>query len=440
MWQRITRFIRTDVWRLDTREMSRLRGFAVHHFRVLLVALHGFQKDECALRASSLTYYTLLSIVPVLAMAFGIAKGFGLEEMLHAQLEYYLGAHEEILDQVIKYSYSMLEVTRGGLVAGIGFLFLVWAVFKVLDHIEQSLNAVWGVIEGRSWPRKITEYISLMVVGPILLILSGSLTVFITTELHKYLDHIGMFSLVVHAFEWGAQLMPYIMMWLLFTFLFIAMPNIRVGFKSALIAGVISGTLFQLLQWAYITFQVGAVRYNAIYGSFAALPLFLIWVQLSWMIVLLGAELSFAYQNVRRFIFASEIKNISPRYKRKVSLLVMHFIIKRFLEEKGGTTSEDICRDLGLPVRLVQEVLRELYQAELVVRVAAPGGEDQAYMPGKDVNLVSIAYVLRALDNTGSQEVPVSGEDTWARIQEIMEGFDQVLEKSPDNTLLKDLG
>lgn len=440
MLQRFVDFIRTDIWRLDKEQMSRPKAFLVHHFRVLLVAMRGFQKDDCTLRASSLTYYTLLSIVPVLALAFGIAKGFGLEEMLHAQLEYYLGAHEEILDEVVTFTYSMLEITQGGVVAGVGFLFLLWAVLKVLTHIELSFNAVWGVEEGRNWLRKFTEYLSVMVVAPVMVILSGSLTVFISTEVHKYLADTGVTALISQALSWGAHFAPYIIIWLLFTFMFMAMPNTRVNFKAALIAGILSGTLFQLLQWAYITFQVGVVRYNAIYGSFAALPLFLIWLQASWLIVLLGAELSFAYQNVRRYIFAAETRQISPRYKQKISLLVMHLIIRRFLSEEGGTTADDICRTLGLPVLLVNQVLKELYAADLVVKVSSPGTDDQAYQPGRDINRLSIAYVLKALNNAGSWEVPVLQDKAWERISSALDGFEQLLDQSPENVLLKDIG
>ena len=439
MLKKIKSFLQSDIWRLDVQELSRAKAFMTHHLRVFLAALQGFSRNDCSMRASSLTYYTLLSIVPVMALAFGIAKGFGLDDMLQSQLEQYLGAHEEIFDEVVQFSYSMLEVTRGGVIAGVGFLFLLWAVIKVLDHIELSFNAVWGVQEGRSWVRKFTEYLSVMVLAPVLVILSGSLTVFLTTEIYKYLAE-GWLALVADLFQWGAQFTPYVIIWLLFTFLFMAMPNTRVNFKAALIAGIISGTMFQLLQWGYVNFQVGVVRYNAIYGSFAALPLFLVWLQLSWMIVLLGAELSYAYQNVRRFIYSSEIQDISPGYKEKVSLLVMHLIIKRFIADKGGVSREEVCEELKLPVTLVNQVLGDLYRSGLAVRVEVSGDEAFKYQPGKDVNRMSIAFVLKTLKEAGSSDVPVVHNLAWDRISSAMESFEKAMEKSPDNVLLKDIG
>ncbi len=431
--------MQSDIWRLDIQDLSGAKAFMVHHLRVFLAALHGFSRNDCTMRASSLTYYTLLSIVPVMALAFGIAKGFGLDDMLQAQLEQYLGAHEEIFDEVVQFSYSMLEVTRGGVIAGVGFLFLLWAVIKVLDHIELSFNAVWGVQEGRGWVRKFTEYLSVMVLAPILVILSGSLTVFLTTEIYKYLAD-GWLALVADLLQWGAQFTPFVIIWLLFTFLFMAMPNTRVNFKAALIAAIISGTMFQLLQWGYVNFQVGVVRYNAIYGSFAALPLFLVWLQLSWMIVLLGAELSYAYQNVRRFIYSSEVEDISPGYKEKVSLLVMHLIIKRFMADKGGVATNEVCEELKLPVTLVNQVLKDLYRAGLVVRVEVSGDEAFKYQPGKDVNRLSIAFVLKTLKDAGSSDVPVVHNLAWDRINSALESFEKTIQHSPDNVLLKDIG
>ncbi len=424
---------------MDKQGLSRIQAFLVHHLRVLLVAGHGFVRNDCSMRASSLTYYTLLSIVPVMALAFGIAKGFGLDDMLQNQLEQFLGAHEDILDEVVKFSYSMLEVTRGGVIAGVGFLFLLWAVIKVLDHIELSFNAVWGVEEGRSWVRKFTEYLSVMVLAPVLVILSGSLTVFLTAEIYKYMAE-GWLAMFADVLQWGAQFTPYVIIWMLFTFLFMAMPNTRVHFRSALIAGIISGTMFQLLQWGYVNFQVGVVRYNAIYGSFAALPLFLVWLQLSWMIVLLGAELSYAYQNVRRFIYSAEVREISPVYKQKVSLLVMHLVIQRFLRELGGVRPDEICEQLKLPVTLVNQVLKDLYQAGLVVRVEISGSESSKYQPGKDVNSMSIAYVLKALNESGSSDVPVVQNLAWDRICTSLDSFEEAIRNSPDNVLLKDIG
>ncbi len=439
MFRKIIEFVRINIWRIDIEDLPKFQGFFVHHLRVFLLAVDGFNRDECMPRASALTYYTLLSIVPVLAMAFGIAKGFGLEEALNRQLEYYLGTHEDILEQVVAFSYSLLEETRGGVIAGIGFVFLLWSVVKVMTNIEISFNAVWGIKKNRGWIRKITEYISVMIIAPILVIMSGSMTVIISTGLSTLAEETSWFGFMGVVAELVPRVLPYVLIWLLFIFMLTAMPNTRVRLKPAVIAGVISGTMFQLMQLAYITLQVGAVKYNAVYGSFAALPMFLIWLQLSWMIVLFGAELSFAYENVKRYIFASEVKNISPKYKNRVSLLVMHFIIKRFLDGGLGTRTEQIQKDLGLPPMLINEILRELTVVGLIVMIAKPGDDLDIYQPGRDVNMLTIACVLRELQKSGSSDIPVSGGATWERISRAMEEFEQAVDSSPENVLLKDI-
>ena len=439
MYKSILNFLQTNIWRVDIADLPRFQAFLVHHLRVFLIAAQGFNKDDCMPRASALTYYTLLSIVPVLAMAFGIAKGFGIEDALNRQLEHYLGAHEDILDQVVGFSYSLLDETRGGLIAGIGFIFLLWSVVMVLTNIELSFNAVWGVEKARGWIRKITEYMSIMLIAPVLIVMSGSMTVFISTELGalatetRWLGFMGVLAALI------PRVLPYILIWLLFIFLLMAMPNTKVKLKPAVIAGIIAGTMFQLMQWAYITLQVGAVKYNAVYGSFAALPMFLIWLQLSWMIVLFGAELSFAYENVKRYIFASEVKNISPRYKQRVSLLIMRLVIKRFLADGQGTSPEQIQREFNLPLILVNQAIRWLTQAELMVKISKPADDQEIYHPGKDVNIMTISYVLKKLQTSGSSDIPVSGGKAWETISDALEKFEETVDSSSENILLKDI-
>ncbi len=440
MLNRIRRYLRTDVWRMDKDPKSRPRSFLVHNLRVFLVASQGFVRNNCSMRASALTFYTLLSIVPIMALVFGIAKGFGLEERLEQQLEQYLGHHEEVLEEAIRFAYSWLEVTRGDVIAGVSFLFLLWAVLKVLDNIEISFNAVWGIEEGRVWVRKFTDYLTFIIIAPILFVMSGSLSVFIATELHNYLPEFGPIEHFDRVMEWMAGLVPLIFMWLLFSFMFLAMPNTKVRIRPALAAGILTGTMFIILQWGYVLFQVAMVRYNAVYGSFAALPLFLIWLQASWMIVLMGSELSFGYQNVRHYIHAAESKEVSLRHKQKISLLVMHLIIKNFVSEEDSPGIGDICYKLGLPVLLANQVVKELMDAGLVVKVSEPGRDEHVYHPGKDVNRMSIAYVLKSLYHTGGTEVPVERDQNWAAISSALDRYEEMMEKSSENVLLKDIG
>lgn len=254
----------------------------IKFLRVIKATVEGFSRDLCFLHASALTYYTLLSIVPLLAVAFGIATGFGFETVLEAHLQERFPEHNEVVDYSIKFAYTMLEQTKKGPIAGIGAIVLFWSVIGLLNNIEVSFNEIWKVKTTRSFLRKCGDYLSVIVIAPIFFTISSSLTVYITTQLHDYFLHV----------------IPLLLIWMLFSFFYLFIPNRDVPFKYGVSSALISASAFLGLQWSYVYIQILLSRYNAIYGSFAALPLFLIWVQISWLIVLAGAEL--AYQMERQ--------------------------------------------------------------------------------------------------------------------------------------------
>jgi membrane protein len=407
--------------------------------RVFILSIRGFDEDKCQLRASALTFYSLISIVPVAAMAFGIAKGFGFEKILESQLRSKFAGHEGVLDKVIGFSHSLLANTRGGVLAGIGVIVLFWAVIKVLGQIEYSLNDIWGIKERRSLGRKLGDYLSLMLICPILIILSSSVTVFITTQVTLVMEKIsllGAFSSVILSF---LKLLPYGLIWGLFTFLYIFMPNTKVRFSSGLLASVIAGTIFQLIQWGYIAFQIGAAKYNAIYGSFAALPLFLVWLQLSWLIVLYGAELSFAHQNVDTYEFEPDALQASHRLKTLLSLQVAHHLIRNFSKGEAPLTARQIWQQLGIPMRLVNEILFELEKSNVISATRTEGDGDRGFQPARDINMLTIQYVIGAVEMRGINALPFVHTPEFMALSEAVDAFRKTIEKMPANRLLKDL-
>jgi membrane protein len=432
-------FIKHDIWRIRSKKLSPGKSFFLNLIRVVLLSIRGFDEDKCQLRASALTFFSLISIVPVVAMAFGIAKGFGFEKLLEAQLRSKLVGHEEILNKVIQFSDSLLANTQGGLIAGVGLVVLFWAVIKVLGQIEYSFNDIWGIKERRTIGRMFGDYLSLMLVCPVILILSGGVTVFITTQVNLIMEKfaiLGNFSSVI---LFLLELLPYTLMWGLFTFLYIFMPNTKVRFSSGLLAGIIAGSIFQVLQWGYITFQVGVVRYNAIYGSFAALPLFLIWLQLSWLIVLYGAELSFAYQNVDTYEFENDALQSSHRLKTLLSLQITHCLIKNFENGEKPLTAREISNKLEIPIRFVNEILFELVKSNIVNVTEIEGNGDRGYQPAIDINVLTIQYVIDALEKRGINTMPFIHAPEFAILSESMETFDRKVKELPDNKTLKEI-
>ena len=272
---RLAGFLKTDIWRLRLEDLPRWKAFFIRQLRVFVPAVRRYIEDRCMQRASSLTFYSLLSIVPVFAMIFGIAKGFGFEKLLEKQLYEEFAGQEGVLNRIINFSHSLLAHAQGNVIAGIGFIVLFWSVLKVLDNIEASFNDIWQVHEARSWSRKFSDYTSVMLFSPLLVVLSGSATVFVQTHVAAVTQQLRVLEMIGPVILLLLKFTPYVLIWIVFSLIYLIMPNTKVSYKAGVQAGIIAGTLYQLAQWVYIGFQIGAARYNAIYGSFAALPLFL---------------------------------------------------------------------------------------------------------------------------------------------------------------------
>ncbi len=432
-------FIRVDIWRIRLAELPFGKSFLLKQLRIIILAIRSYDEDRCLLRASSLTFYTLLSIVPIVAMFFGVAKGFGFEKRLENELYDKFPGQEEILSQVINFANSLLEQTRGGLIAGIGLLVLFWSVLKVLGHIEMAFNDIWEIKESRSWGRKFSDYLSIMLIAPILVLMSGSVTVFITTRVTQITQEVALLGVFSPLIAFLLNFIPYVLIWILFTVLYILMPNTKVNFKAGFIGGVVAGTLYQIAQGAYISFQIGTARYNAIYGSFAALPLFLMWLQISWWIVLFGAELSFANQNVDTYEYEPDSLKVSPGFKKLLSLQIVHLLIKKFANGDKPFTDSQISNRLQMPIRLVHSILSELVESGLVSEIKTKIDKELAYQPARDINQLTIQSVLDALDQKGIDDIPVAKTGEYQALSNALQGFSEAMAGSPANKLLKNI-
>jgi len=433
---RAVRFITRDLWRIRVRDVPRPRSLLIQPLRIIVRAWRGFDEDKCRLRASALTFYTLLSMVPVAAMAFGIAKGFGLERLLEKAIMERIEGQEEVAQKVIAFSDNLLQSSRGGLIAGIGVAVLFWTVIQVLGNVEDSFNDIWGVRHGRSMMRKLADYLSIMLICPVLLILSSGATIFIASHVRflfgqlYFLGPLILFSL---------KLLPFVVMWVMFSFVYVFMPNAKVDFSAGLLGGVAAGTVYQLTQWAYVKFQIGVTSYGAVYGSLAALPLFLAWLDLSWVIVLWGAEISFACQNVATYEFEPDCLQVSPAFKRLLTLRVACFVMKRFCVGETAATEADVARELDIPIRLVREILFELVSAAVLIEVFSESAGEKAYQPSRSEEELTIKTVLDMLDDKGTTDIPVLDSPELQKLRSSLDAFSRALRDSPANVLLKDL-
>ncbi|WP_372752831.1 YihY/virulence factor BrkB family protein [Labilibaculum sp.] len=432
-------FLSRGVWSMRLKQLSGPRYFLLRQLRIYILAVKGFYEDKCQLRASALTFYSILSVVPVLAMGFGIAKGFGLDKKLEKELMSQLSGQEEVLNWLIEFANKMLLNTKVSLIAGLGFVILFWSVLKVLSNIEESFNDVWRIKKGRSWGRRFSDYTAIMIFAPILLIGSSAATVVIKTMIEEFTHGNSLLEAVGPYLSFLINLAPFFLVWVLFTLLYIFMPNTNVKFKSGLLAGIIAGTIYQIFQLLYIEFQGMVTTYNAVYGSFAALPLFLMWLQLSWLIVLFGAEISFAEQNVENYEYETETSEISYDYKRLLSIYVLHVIIHNFRKDQVAMHSQEISHRLQMPIRLVREIIFDLINAKLVVELVTDTDKQMAYQPAFDINSMTVNKVIDILENAGSDKIPVLQTKAYLSLKAILDDYRKSVSSDQKETLLNDI-
>lgn len=428
MIRKIKDFFHNEVIKVDLKSKSSRRQFVIRQIRIYVYAFKGFFEDRAALRASSLTYFTMLSIVPIFAMAFGIASGFGFEDRMDEFIDKSFQEQDQVISMIDKLVTDLLENTKGGLVAGVGFIILFWSVIQVLNNIELSFNDIWQVKKARSPIRKFSDYLAMMIISPFAIALSGSITVKINQAANNFEFIQPMLKLV-----------PYASIWLLFTIIYIVMPNTKVKFKYALIAGVVAGTLSMLVQWGFFEFQVGVTRFNTLYGSFAAIPLFLLWLQITWLIVLMGAEISFAYQNIENYEFEDEALELNHDNKRVLSLVIAHHIVKTFEEGGRARSNEELSHELGIPLRLLNQLLFDMVDCGILAELATESSKQRTYQPAIDINKITVDELYTRLEKLGGDHLIVTESEKLKKITKIHEHMLDAMRESPSNVLIKDI-
>jgi|WetSurSiteA1Bulk_404760.scaffolds.fasta_scaffold00240_3 membrane protein len=433
---RLVQFFEKDIWKISTKDKHPVFSFLVRQGRIFFIAVRGFNKDKIQLRASALSFYTLLSIVPVLAMVFGISQGFGLEDYVKKVLTERFQEHEDMLKVLLEFVDRYLSRINGGFITGMGMLILFWSVLKVLGNIESSFNNIWQVKKTRMITRQFTDYISLLVVAPVFLVLASSFNV---SQLQSISSSIPFLHYLDSVLKVLVTMLSYTLVWFVFTLIYIVIPNTKVRFVPALIAGIIAGTMFQLLQWGYVNFQSLLSGYGAIYGTFAALPLFMMWMELSWLIVLLGAEISFAYQNAANYEQEAEEIQVSLKQRRVLVLLVAQKIVRNFTDGLAPMNAAAIAEQLGIPVRIVRDLLYELLNARIIIETVTHEVREVAYQPALDPAKITVSFVIDALDRQGQLVTLNNDTAELGRINLVVESFYDDLKNSGKNTTLKEL-
>ena len=425
MNKRITalwKFLTYDIWRITEDEVTKTTFSLYNIIKTIYLCINRFTKDRLVNKASALTYSTLLAIVPILAIVFAIARGFGFDNLMESQIVQGFGGPSETTEVIFQFVNSYLSQTKNGIFIGVGLIMLLWTVLNLINNMEITFNRIWQVKKARSMYRKITDYFSMLLLIPLLLVVSGGLSIFMSTMLKNVTD----FTLLAPIGKFLIRLIPFVLTWVMFTALYVFMPNTKVKLKHALISGILAGTAHQAFQFLYISSQLWVSRYNAIYGSFAALPMFLLWLQISWTICLFGAELTYAGQNIRNFSFDKDARNISRRYRDFISILIMSF--------------EDISEECQIPIRLTNQTLYELQEINLLHEVVTDAkSQDIAYQPSMDISKLNVALLLDKLDTHGSEDFKIDKDKEFHGQWETLMKAREEYYKSASQVLLKDL-
>ena len=394
---RLQQWITEDLWNFDLARLAPTQRIVLQPVRILLIALRGFLfEHDCWLRASALTYYTMLSLVPMLAFALAFLKGLGVPTKIEPWLIGQLAAGSE---DTVRRIIEFINNVKFGTLGVISLCVMVVTTFLQLGNIEHALNTIWGVNKGRNLLRKLSDYVSLMVLAPVLLtiVLSAGNQPLISSLLAQRLISYAMTPLLI--------ILPSVLLWLAFSFGYYYMPNTKVSLLPALVGGLVGSLLWQLAKWGYITFQVGMARYEAIYGAIAQIPVLMVWLQLHWMVTLLGAELTFACQYVLTYPsgrFAPEVRDVKTSLYTKEWLANALYLSLTQCFTSGQTpwSALAFAQHQGVSPRLIHDLSGILVRAKLLVEAAdAPGH----YVPGRDPATITPWHVLHALRHDGDE-------------------------------------
>lgn len=402
--------------------------------KTLNLAVSSFLDRDLQTRAASLTFDTLLALVPALALIFAIGRGFGLQDLLSDQLFTYFPAQKEAIATTIKFVDSYLNQSTQGVFVGVGIIVLLYTLISLLYSIEDAFNFIWGITKGRSIYQKFTDYIAICLLIPILIICSSGVSLFLSSAIQT--DAIIPFLTPI--INWLLELFPLVLMWLAFSLSFLLIPNTKVSFKYAAISGLLSAIGFQILQMLFLNGQIYVTKYNAIYGSFAFLPLLLIWLQFSWLILLSGATLTYSLQNVFAYNYMANSSEVSNDYLRKVALVVTCVIIQRFELGQSPLTANEISRIYKLPMRLVTKIVEQLHSLGLANFVVLPD-DKTGVSPGVDVSTLSAGELLKKLDSLGDSNFIPGFDNYYSHISSMVESWERDEWTSASSVLLKDI-
>ena len=432
-FQHFREFVQYDLWRhphVKTQDPKKRLWYRV--LQTIILVARGFKNQTLVVRANSLSFALLFAFIPMLAMIYAIARGFGFEEMVSEQLAGSFLAEANVAPVLLEWVERYLETARGGLFVGIGLVVLIWAVYAFFNMLENSFNSIWNVKKTRSFARRMTNYVMTLLLVPILVVVTSGISIFLnSTEILA-----SVLSAIEPLRKFMLRFIPFVATSAVFTWIFMAIPSTQVKFSSAIIPGVLMGFLYQVVQALSMFLVVLFTRMSIVYGAFSAIPLVLIWLHITCWLLLIGAELAFAIQNNELFAYERDLETISRRYKDYVMLYLLSVIIRRFEQGEQPETAHEMATANQLPIRLVQQLLSRLEETNIVRRVLSEQEEDPAFVPAMDIHQITVEKVLGRVAAHGTEaflQPPPEMQAFWQRYLQMCEA------NTSDNILVGDL-
>ena len=397
----IIQFVRYDMWRRTNTEYSGFfQRLGYSTIRTIALVIRGFSNKNLNDQAKSLTFSLIFAIVPILAMIVAVAQGFGVADVIETQLNRSFLGETGLVPEIMEMVERYLDTAQGGVFIGVGLLILLWAIYSFFDSVETSFNMIWNVQSSRSILRQITTYIAIVVLIPVLIVCSAGINIFLHSTLEN-LPHIAMIHRTLN--QDGFKFLQFVICWLFFSWVYIAIPNTKVRFLPAVIPGVLMGTLFQLLQMFSVYLIAMLSRTSIVYGAFATLPILMTFLQYTSLLILIGAEMSYAIQNNEEFEYEHDLNSMSRRYKDYIMLYLLSVIIHRFENDEQPLTAHELAMQDKLPIRLVNQLLTRLEVTGIVREVYVEGKEDKTFQPALDTHKITIGMVIDRIDKQGTE-------------------------------------
>lgn len=409
-------------------------NFKTRFVKTLNLSVSSFLDRGLQNQSMALTYSTVLSIVPAFALLVAIGRGFGLQDSLQATLYNAFPAQHKVIQTALSFVDSYLTSATQGVFVGVGIIVLLWTVISLLSQIEDVFNSIWGVRQGRALYQKFTDYIAICLMIPVLMICSSGVSFFMSDMIQDNID----LPFISEGLNIMLGFTPLVLSWGAFTLSFYLIPNTKVQLKYAAISGALVAVGFDILQLLFLNGQIYVSKYNAIYGSFAFLPLMLVWMQLSWLLMLAGCMLTYSMQNVFTFNLMGDASAVSVNGWHNMSLIVMAVVARRFEQGEKPLSDTEIAVAHYLPVRLVSHVAEKLRKARLIYDVKISDTET-GIAPAVEISRLSVGEFFRIFDATGETDVVPNFRKIYADFLNLLAPKDRKAYEEFDTLLVKDL-